>query len=283
MLKKYILIIAVLLTSFSTLFAQNTTSTTGHYTYIKSYLSKPSIEVSYGLSNITLNGSSYGLANAGMIEMKLGFTKQSKSKYGNKILDYRNNFLFLGNASSNSYSKSENPGIENSLWRFGLGNKKGYGVKMGSMSLMPYSSNSFAWSELNYSDNDVTTEENSALADFNDAFRFGSTTEAGLNFQIVSGLSIQPKYEISDIFPRHLFGKQLMSSAIETGGRYLLESFTNKIMKNTPVAGVFVNFILVNAYEYGFYQLRKDQMYWPFTSTAPLRYNTFKLGMTFTF
>lgn len=74
-----------------------------------------------------------------------------------------------------------------------------------------------------------------------------------------------------------------MSSMIEVGGLFLIDSFTKNVLRNAPVAGTFVNFILKNAYEYGFYQLRKDKMNWPFTSSAPLRYNTFKLGMTFTF
>lgn len=278
---KYILTLLLIITA-SSVFAQSSTSS-NKYNIYKKYFSKPTIEVSYGLSEIRLNGNSYGLANTGMIEMKLGFTRQSNSRYGNKILNYKNNFVFLSNASSDNYSGSNNPGTSSDLWRFGLGNKEGYGVKLGSVSIMPYSSNSIAWSEISYPVSSETESDNSALADFNNAFRFGTTTEAGINFQLAPGFSIQPKYEISDIFPRHLFGKQMMSSVIEISGLVLIDEFTKSIMKNTPVAGTFVNFVLKNAYEYGFYQLRKDQMYWPFTSVAPLRYNTFKLGMMFTF
>lgn len=280
--KKIIFSAAVLLFINSFLNAQSSKSVDRNK-FFNRYLSKPTIEISYGNSDIRLNGDSYGLANAGMIEMKLGFTSQIKSKYGDNILNYDNRFIFLRNASSDNYSGSNNPGTFNNLWSFGLGNKEGYGVKLGSVSLVPYSSNSIAWSEISYPASMETESENSALADFNNAFRFGTTTEAGINLQLSEGFSLQPKFEISDIFPRHLFGKQLMSSVIELGGLYLIDDFTKLIMRNTPVAGTFVNFILKNAYEYGFYQLRKNQMYWPFTSVAPLRYNTFKLGMTFTF
>ncbi len=282
MLVKVFTILVLLISASSLVYSQSSTSNRDLVFY-KKYISKPSIEVSYGVSSIRLNGSSYGLADAGMLEMKLGFTKQKKSSYGKNILNYRNGYMFLSNASSDSYSGSDNSGTENTLWRFGFGNKTGYGVKFGSVSIMPYSSNSFAWSELSYPVSEETVSENSVLADFNNAFRFGTTTEAGINLQLAPGFSIQPKYEISDIFPRHLFGKQLMSTMIEMGGLFLIEGFTNQIMKNAPVAGTFVSFILKNAYEYGYYQLRKNQMNWPFTSTAPLRYNTFKLGMTFTF
>lgn len=276
---KIFTVFAVLFLSSSFAFTQNNSSS---YDFSK-YLSKPSIEVSYGLSEIKLNGNNYGLAKAGMIEMKLGFTSQNKSKYGNNIISYKNRYLFLRNASSDNYSKTNNPGLQNSMWSFGFGNKTGYGVKTGNFSILPYSSNSFDWTQLTYDQTDASKEDINALADFDNAFRVGTVTEAGINFQISRGFSIQPKYEISDIYPRSLFGKMLMSSVIEYAGLFAIEGFTNKIMRNTPVAGTFVNFILRNAYEYGFYQLRKNQMNWPFTSVAPLRYNTFKLGMTFTF
>ncbi|HMS34136.1 MAG TPA: hypothetical protein PKC91_08615 [Ignavibacteria bacterium] len=282
MYKKIYFSAAILFFTSSILIAQSSRSINSN-SFFNRYLSKPSIEISYGISNIRLNGDSYDLANAGMIEVKLGFTSEIKSNFGENILKYKNRFLFLRNASSDNYSSSGNPGTFNDLWSFGLGNKEGYGVKPGSVSILPYSSNSIAWSEISYPASMETVSENSALADFNNAFRFGTTTEAGINLQLSKGFSIQPEFEISDIFPRHLFGKQLMSSVIELGGLYLIDDFTKLIMSNTPVAGTFVNFILKNAYEYGFYQLRKNQMYWPFTSVAPLRYNTFKLGMTFIF
>ena len=278
-MSKIITIFTFLFLTASSVFAQKNNS---HFDF-KKFISKPSIELSYGLSELRINGDSYNLSNAGMIEMKLGFTKQNISKYGKNIINYSNNYLFLRNASSDNYSRSDNPGLSNNMWSFGFGDKKGYGVKTGNFSILPYSSNSIDWTQLTYDQTFATPDEVQALADFDGTFRFGTATEAGINFQITKGFSIQPKYEISDVYPRSLFGKQLMSSVIEYSGLFLIDGFTKQIMKNTPVAGSFVNFVLRNAYEYGFYQLRKNQMNWPFTSVAPLRYNTFKLGMTFTF
>ncbi|MDQ3022060.1 MAG: hypothetical protein M3R36_16035 [Bacteroidota bacterium] len=285
MVKKLFLTVILFIFISSNLFAQKS-KTSDLYSDLQWSNNKPSIEVSYGLSDINLNGDNFNLANAGLIELKLGFTSQRKSKYGNNILNYHNRYLFLSNASSDNSAKSNNSGVQNNMWRFGLGNKQGYGIKMGSFSIMPYNSNSFAWTQFQYTNPDAVSDPQNIYAplnDFNDAFRFGSTAEAGINFQLNPGLSIQPKYEIADIYPRHLFGKQFMSSIIEIGGMYAIDGFTKRILRNTPVAGTIVNFILKNAYEYGFYQLCKNQMNWPFASAAPLRYETFKLGMTFTF
>jgi len=282
MIKKIFL--SLLFFSFisSSLFAQRS-NTPRDYSKFK-FFDKPTIELSYGLANIKLNGYGSKISDAGLLELKLGFSNQRESFFGKKILRYDNRFLFLSNASNDLTGKSKSTAVNSSMWRFGFGNKEGYGLKLGSVSLMPYSSNSFAWTNFEYDKNSFQSEADKLMLDeFDGTFRFGSTTEGGINLQLFPGFSIQPKYEISDIYPRHLFGKQFMSSIIEVGGLYLIDSFTKNVLRNAPVAGTLVNFVLKNAYEYGFYQLRKDKMNWPFTSAAPLRYNTFKLGMTFTF
>ena len=281
---KKIILIAISLFISSHLSAQNYTDHKDHY---KSFtlFDKPSIELTYGTSDIYLNNTSNNLANAGMIELKLGFTTKRKSYFGKNITGYENRYVFLGNASDKNNPKATGSGeINNDLWRFGFGTKDAYGLKFGSMEIMPYSSNSFAWSKFTYDNGTILTESDKDKYDnFNDAFRFGSSTEGGINLQLTPGFSIQPQFESSIIFPRHLFGKQLMSSVIEMSGYYLIDNFTRKIMKNTPVAGTFVNFILKNAYDFGYYQLRKDKMNWPFNSAAPMRYYTYKIGLAFTF
>lgn len=245
---------------------------------------KPTIELAYGLSDINLSGYNTNFTKPGMIELRLGTASEFTSKYSKQLIKYDNDFLFLSNATSDISSQRSGTGVSSGMWRFGFGNKEGMGLKFGNFKLMPYNSNSFAWSRFSFDKNSIANSSDyDKFDDFNEAFRFGTSTEAGINFQLTKGLSLQPKYEISDIFPRHLFGQQLVSSIIELGGAGLLDEFVTRVMRNTPVAGTIVNFVLKNAYEYGIYQLRKEHMNWPFAGEAPLRYSTFKMGMTFTF
>lgn len=246
---------------------------------------KPSVEFSYGISGLRLSTSPVELSDAGMFELRLGFTERHANSRKSNIVKYSNRYLSLSNASSDHTGKTQEANSAgNSMWRFGFGNKEGYGISSGSFSLLPYNSISFEWSEFKYESNpDISDTLYGTLNDFNDAFRFGSSAEAGLNFQFFNKLSLTPAYQISDIFPRHLFGKQFMSSIIEFSGLAMIEAFTRQIMKSSGVGGVIMSFLLKSAYEYGFYQLRKDQMNWPFTSTAPLRYNSFKLALSYVF
>lgn len=270
---------------YSNAFPQKKQKTKSKYEIDFLNFSKPSIEFSYGYSGIKLNNSVPDISDAGMFDLKLGFTTEYNQKYGEDIINYANRFLFLGNASDKNLGKTQGiDKVNNTMWRFGFGNKEAYGLKFGSFAIIPYNSNSFAWSEFKYDKSSYYNDSDFVkLNDFNGTFRFGSTSEGGINFRLFKGFSLIPEYEISHIFPRHLFGKQLMSSIIEASGSVLLDEFIHAIMKSSPVAGTIVNFVLKNAYEYGFYQLRKDQMNWPFTSTAPLIYSTYKLGMNFVF
>jgi hypothetical protein len=242
---------------------------------------KPSIEASYGLANIGREGSGIGLADAGMLELKLGFTTQRNSSYGKNVLRYMNSFSYLSYFSTDLAKRNENQGLSSQMWRFGTGKKDGLGVRIGSFSIMPYTATTIAWSRFNSTGS--LTGIAAPLADFEETFRFGTTAESGLNLNVTNGVSLQAKYERSLIFPRHLFMKWAGSKIVEEGGLALLDGFTSEVLDNQPVAGTIVNFLLKSGYLYGINELRVTDMNWPFGGEAPMNYDTFKLGMTFTF
>lgn len=278
----FILLPLILILSLSDIYSQITYNSDYYKKF--SFSGKPTIDISYGVSEITLSGFSPEIANTGMIELRLGYSFLRKTGYGKNILKYENGYLLLSNSTNELTSQPESDEINSSMWRFGFGNREGYGIKMGQVSIEMFNSNSFVWSQFNYDSLSSQPQyDYSALNDFNDAFRFGSATEGGFNIQFTPAFSIQPKFEISDIYPRHLFFYQFVSTLTEFSGLVLLDEFTKQILKNSPVAGVIVNFILKNAYEYGFYELRKNNVSWPISGAAPLRYATFKLGATLTF
>lgn len=263
---------------------------TVRYDYKWGFFEKPSIEVSYGLANIDRKDLAFGLSDVGMLEMKLGFTSQRKSAYGSNVLKYKNNFSYLSYFSSNLSSVNENAGMTSEMFRFGAGKKDGLGVKLGTASIMPYTATTVAWSRLKLAGSDIGTDPGEVslsgketLVDFNESFRFGTTAESGINLNVTNGISLQAKYERSLIFPRHLFAKWAGSKIVEEAGLALLDGFTSEVLDNQPVAGTLVNFLLKSGYLWGINELRVTDMNWPFGGEAPLKYDTFKFGMTFTF
>ncbi len=246
---------------------------------------RPSVEFSYGISDAKLSTSPYSISDAGMFELRLGFDSKARSGYSPNLVMFRSSYLAISNASYKFLSKDPaDDELKNSLWRFGTVIREGTGFDLGQVKILPYNSTSFMWSEFSYENNTINGDSiTGTVNDFNESFRFGTGADAGIAIEFIKGVSIFSAYEFSHIFPRHLFAKQFTSSVIEFTGMELIDSFARLIMKSAPEAGAITNFILKSAYEYGFYQLRKEQMNWPFTSTSPMRYSTFRAGVNLVF
>lgn len=250
------------------------------------FFDKPFIELNNGVSKLSLDGYSGNFSNAGIIEVKLGSATQFKSRYSKDVLKYFNSYLFLSKASETYNYNSKTAGTQPyNMWRFGAGKKEGYGAKIGPMSVIPYTSNSLAWTYLDLNNFTGLTPQSdiNTLTKFNRDIRFGTQSEGGIILNVLPMLSLEAKYERSAIFPRTLFWKYAGSALIEEGGMQIVDNFVARILKNKPLAGAIVNFVLKNAYSYGMYELRKSKMNWPFDTEAPLMHESFKFGLSFTF
>jgi len=250
------------------------------------FFEKPYIEINNGVSKFSIDGFNSKFSDAGIFELKLGSATQFKSHYSKDVLKYFNTYVFIGKISSSLNYTTKSPGsLPFDMWRFGAGKKEGYGIKMGSTSLTPYTSNSLTWNYLdmrNFPDASLSADI-FTLGKFNKAARFGTQAEGGLIFNITPMISLQANYERQAIFPKTMFWKYLGSAVIEEGGMQLLDDFVGRVLKNEPIAGVIVNFVLKNAYSYGLYELRKTKMNWPFDTEAPLFHEAVNFGVSFTF
>ncbi len=259
------------------------------------YKSRPTIDLIYGASKISLQNSGLNFNDAGLIELRLGYTYLQKSKYSKSISRYNTNFFTGSYVSSKINAKNYNDATDKT-WRFGFGNSNGYGYMLGKKSsLVLYNSNSFLWTR--YDDGLYWTypmgytpetyppyvEYMNKMGPFDESFRFGSSTEAGIIIPIAGFINLQAQYERAIVFPRHLFWKHLGSVIIEAATQSAIDGFIFAVMKSSPMAGPIINFVLKNALAYGIYELRREKMNWPFNSTEPLMFESFKAGFTFTF
>jgi len=248
----------------------------------KNYKS-PSISLTYGFSSININNFSGSFANHNIPEVKLGYTTEKPTREEEGILRYKYNYLFLSNVTTDISGTPTSNEIESNLWRFGFGWANGYGYDLGASAIIPYNSYSFAWSRLDVKNFPTNQEDAAKLALFDDAFRFGTGSEAGLRIQLIPLVNLEVGYERSVIFERHLFWKWAGSALVEGAGHWALDAFVEKIMDSSPYAAPIVGFVLKSALSYGIYELRQEKMNWPFKSAAPLSYDQFKFGVTFNF
>ena len=257
----------------------------------------PFIEVHYGLSTPKQTNIFSKFANVAFGEIKLGYSNID-SVYDPNIIELKDRYVFASRISSYLKSGSHNfDEMMSDMWRFGIGWRSGYGYKFGAITITQYHSSGFAWSRVEMETSpgdfwqltnppipyDKAVNDINILNRYQDSFRFGTVWEGGISLTILNAVSINSGYEAAVIFPRYMFWNHAGSFIIEEGGLGLLDKFIDEIADRSPIAAPIVNFLLKNGYSYAFYTLKKSRMNWPFETEAPMTYETFKFGLTFTF
>ena len=246
---------------------------------------EPTISLHYGFSNISRNDVITSFADNNLIELKLGYTTRRSSSYAEYLNRYKYRYIFVAHNSTKLAGGSGTTNdIETNNWRFGFGRASGYGYKLGeSASVVPYFAYSMDWTQLDFGDDSLNVNDERVKKLYNGTFRFGSSNEAGIRFQVTRLLTVETGFERSIVFERHLFWKWAGSGILELIAHGLLDAFINEILESSPAAGPVVFFILKSALGWGIYELRQDKMNWPFTSPPPIAFDNIKFGMTFVF
>lgn len=246
----------------------------------------PVIKLHYGLSSLSLDEFDRPFGDPGALHLRLGFMHLSGFNDERSILDHMSRFVSIAYYSTEINDGANSGELGSSLWRFGLIAEDGYGYRLSGTSdglhLLLNNSSGMTWSDISLDRPEVILEDNRTER-FEDAIRFGSLTEAGIQLQLGETFGMNASFERSIIYERQLFWKWTGSVLIEGALHGLTSIFVDAIMESSPAAGPIVNFVLQNGLAYGIYELRKSNMNWPFETAAPLHYDTFKLGLTFTF
>jgi hypothetical protein len=215
-------------------------------------------------------------------EFKIGYGEFKQIKSSIVSIDER--FLF-GSFGSNEFgvNKIDASKVGTEYWRFGLGNRLGFGYNLGPFALVPYSQGTFVWTQLETEYPSLTPEDSSILNRYDGSFRFGHSLEAGAKFEFANFISIHAGLEGNVIFPRHLFMKWLGSYLIFSIVYNGVSVFSEDIVYSSPVLGPVMYFILKNAVAAAFYLGMKEKMNWPFNSETPLTSEAFKVGASIRF
>ncbi len=259
----------------------------------------PFLELNYGIGEPKQKEFSSGFSKIGLAEIKLGFNSSEETDNEN-ILEIDEKFFFGSKISTdlNSSGNDTPDKQKTNLLRLGVAKRTGYGYELGAISIFPYNERGFVWSQLKINKADYPERlippymsyfppellaDSYILDRYNKQTRFGTISEGGIRLNFASAVSFNAAYEADVIFPRHLFWKQAASYILEDLGSHSIDYFVEDVLDSSPAAAPIVSFLLKNAYSYGWYLLKKEKMNWPFETEAPLTYETFKVGVTFTF
>lgn len=252
----------------------------------------PLIELTYELIQPSLHkdvfASSFG--QLGGITGKFGYVDINQNLFESNVFEYKLESFTLGYSSPDlNYINELNPGkIGLSMWHFGYTEIEGYGHQFTEKTnLLFFTTTSLIWKGIEYDSiptlSDSMNADKKLLDRFADGVRFSDKFEGGIKFQIYKPFAITVAYQRQIIYPRVLFWKLVGSDILSVLGEGIISHFTEKIIESAPTFGPFFHFVLINAYKYGTYELRKKRMNWPFASETPMINDGFNVGMTFTF
>ncbi|MCF6268699.1 MAG: hypothetical protein L3J41_03220 [Melioribacteraceae bacterium] len=259
------------------------------------YKSRPMIEIDYGIGSPSNKNISGEFADVGSWDIKLGKSEQKNFK--GILVDLSERYIFASYLSSNAQNLSSTDNkILTDTYRFGFGSRDGIGYGGSFISVTPYISQDFVWTQLSsYSNTRLFQQSKSdrivdndalILDDYLGTFRFGDRATYGMKIEIASTFQINPYYETSVVYRRHLFWYWSGSFIVSQAGYNILSHFTDEIVDSSPILGPIFNFALKAGYLYGYYLLRQENMNWPFNPSgneAPLTFETFNIGASFVF
>ncbi|MCX8054198.1 MAG: hypothetical protein N3A67_00815 [Ignavibacteria bacterium] len=249
------------------------------------YNNSPTINVGYGISNHFYERNSFTskINNNGIIDIKLGST--DLHRVTSNVVEYDNDYLSFSSAE-NKLNYKENDNSNNYMdlrhIKLGLNNADGYGWNFGGNShLVLYHSSGINWNSLSFDNNIADSVSINSTKIFGKQLRYGRGFAGGIKLFIINGVAISAEYEQTMTFPRHLFWKDFGSFIIETIAQELSNNFVDEVLDSSPSFAPVIHFLLKNGISYGFYELYKDKMNWPFKTVPPLMNKTYKIGIDF--
>lgn len=251
----------------------------------KDFIKQPTLILETGVTNFTISSNidkSPFFNKLNNLTFKIGNTKIFTNENSDNNLIYpkiSQSFLYLENYSSKWWFKS-NDNLNTSLWQFGLQISKGSGYQIEKDHfLFLHTTNSFNWSRLNFNELPINIDTHQ-INPFKSQFRFGNSYISNASLIFSKAIGINFSYERSIIFPGHKFWYWLGSIIIEAFSNELLDTFTKEILERGSLAAPVVDFVLKSSLSYGFYELRKYKMNWPFNTAPPLFNEGFRVGLT---
>lgn len=245
--------------------------------------SRPFVEFSYGIDWLRHKRLEAEFPSTGALELKAGYLSVEVLEQGIVELDDR--FIHGSWYSSDLGGGSGGTsGLQGTLWRFGFGNRQGYGYDLKDAAIVPYFLTTASWTELS-TDRPTTLgqTDNEILNRYEGTFRFGHSAENGIRVNIGRTFSLMGGYEVNVIYPRFVFWEWLGSYTIAAAGNGVVMWFGKDILEASPTIGPIVIFLIRGALSWGVYQLWREEMNWPFKSETPLTHETAKFGVNLTF
>ncbi|WP_169304704.1 hypothetical protein [Chloroherpeton thalassium] len=244
------------------------------------FLKQPTIELSYGAPSLSLKDAPAKLSSVYQFGFNWGLRRLRTTTAPN-ILDYtRPSLTFSVSPKENSTGNDE---LATSFWRFGVAVEDGYAYKLTNRSILSLSCNSgLSWTKVDIASNPQMGFLSENYQRFDGKIHFGTVTQAGVNMQI-GHVIFGANMERALMFPAHLFLQSTVSYLIQMEAHQLAGKLTDCVFECAPKLVPVVDFLLKNGINFTMYELRRNNMNWPFSSEKPLLNKAFNVYFSLLF
>lgn len=242
-------------------------------------------EIQYGRASLKHNDiDNQQFAYLGSLQTTIGyFEKNIVNRRYRSLVEYDFETVLSFSYNSVNLGSEKNTGRnEYYVWNVDLPERTALGYSLGhGFSIMPYYQNStLFWSGV---ETKQLQDSVSRIARFQDGLHFGHGNQAGITIELTSNIGLTASYSYNTIFARHVFWQWVITEMIHKSADGIVNGLVTVIKRKAPSVAPIFHFVLRNAVSYGFYELRKTGMNWPFDSEKALGVEQFRVGVSFIF
>jgi len=244
---------------------------------------KPLVDMTYGTGWVRHRLFQGNFNGVGTVEVRLGYSKAFPQQ--SNVVDLSDKFFFFNYTASDLFGRTPDQAkVTTEIVRFGYGGSRGFAYDFTTSYLYPYSQTTVRWTRLSSGrPAGLSLQDAEVLDRYEDAFRFGTSAEAGVALGFAQVFTAHAGYEVSAVYPRHVFWQWVGSYGLAMVGMSAVSHFGEEIVEISPDVGPVVYTLLRGGLAYGYYLLVRDNQYWPFKSETPLTTDGFRFGITLTF
>jgi hypothetical protein len=245
------------------------------------------LEFNYSLGGPSISDDVFtsNLAPTYNAEIRYGFARYFTKLPLESIYRYNSEYGFLGNISAHfkpSALNEEKPDLTSDTWRFGFALADGYTYNRDEKPyLILYHASSLVWAVVDMEMfPPFNIEERRRLEQFDETFRFGTMFAAGIKARIWETIWADVGYQHQIVFQRHVVPEWVGSAALELALLRWVDYYEKDLIEMHGEYFPALNLIYKTAVSLILYELRRDDMNWPFSGNAPMNFDQFKMGIT---
>jgi hypothetical protein len=237
-----------------------------------------------GFPSMKLDGFDGRFAPVNLLEARFGRQQAWGLSRSRDVLRYKSSYFTVG-AISTELAEEADPGeTETTHWRGGLGERKGYGYRIGDNAFIaPYHGTTGLIAHLDVEDPPADPGDAHALETFDGSTNVATAFEGGFALGLSRSMTLDVGYEQMVAYPNWVVFPAVGAGVVHGIALHMADRIARHVARDSPRAAPIVSFILRNAISFAIYNQRRREVNWPFGGDPGVLTEGAKVSFTYSF